>query len=486
MACTSGSASRDTATSRVCTRGRLPRHAVSKLIEVDLVDDYGFDVPNGARAAKRVPCSACGLSKRHLFDKAALDGGYDVVATGHNLDDEAAVLFGNVLRWNTEYLARQRPVLPAREGFPRKVKPLVRLGEREMAAYCVLRGIDYIVEECPMAAGNKHLGYKDALNAIEVQSPGSKHDVLLRLPRQARARVRGRRRGRQGVARPVRPVRRAEHGGDLRVLSAGRASHEGPVVRGPLTVGEKVLLIDPKGRRYLVTLKVGGEFHSHGGYIPHDELIGRSEGTTVKATKGLAYTALRPTLADFVLKMPRGAQVIYPKDLGPILMLADMYPGARVLESGVGSGALSMGLLRAGADVVGYELREDFAAKAAENVVAFSGEGVLERYRVEIRDCYEGIDETELDRIVLDLPEPWQVVKHAERALRPGGILVAYTPTIVQAAQLREALADRPFLQAATIEVLHRSWHIEGQSVRPDHRMVAHTGFLTSARLLAS
>jgi uncharacterized protein (TIGR00269 family) len=122
-----------------------------------------------------VPCSACGLSKRHLFDKAALDGGYDVVATGHNLDDEAAVLFGNVLRWNTEYLARQRPVLPAREGFPRKVKPLVRLGEREMAAYCVLRGIDYQVEECPMAAGNRHLGYKDALNAIEVQSPGSKH-----------------------------------------------------------------------------------------------------------------------------------------------------------------------------------------------------------------------------------------------------------------------------------------------------------------------
>jgi len=145
------------------------------LVEVDLPDDYGFDVPNGAKAARRVPCSACGLSKRHLFDKAALDGGYDVVATGHNLDDEAAVLFGNVLRWNTDYLARQRPVLAARAGFPRKVKPLVRLGEREMAAYCVLRGIDYQVEECPMADGNRHLGYKEALNAIEVQSPGSKH-----------------------------------------------------------------------------------------------------------------------------------------------------------------------------------------------------------------------------------------------------------------------------------------------------------------------
>lgn len=142
---------------------------------VDLRADHGYDVPTAAKVTKRVPCSACGLSKRHLFDKAAVDGGYDAVATGHNLDDEAAVLFGNTLRWETEYLARQLPVLPARAGFPRKVKPLVRLGEREMAAYCVLRGIDYLVEECPMAAGNKHLGYKEALNAIEAQSPGSKH-----------------------------------------------------------------------------------------------------------------------------------------------------------------------------------------------------------------------------------------------------------------------------------------------------------------------
>jgi len=144
------------------------------LIEHDLPADSGFDIPTGARAARRAPCSACGLSKRHLFDAAALDGGYDVVATGHNLDDEAAVLFGNVLRWNTEYLGRQLPVLPARDGFPRKVKPLVRLGEREMAAYCVLSGIDYQVEECPMAVGNRHLGYKEALNAIEAQSPGAK------------------------------------------------------------------------------------------------------------------------------------------------------------------------------------------------------------------------------------------------------------------------------------------------------------------------
>ncbi len=143
---------------------------------VDLPEAHGFDIPGGARAAKRAPCSACGLSKRHLFDDAARRGGYDALATGHNLDDEAAVLMGNTLRWQTEYLGRQLPVLAARDGFPRKIKPLIRLGERETAAYCLLRGIDYIVEECPMAAGNKHLAYKAALNDIEVASPGAKHD----------------------------------------------------------------------------------------------------------------------------------------------------------------------------------------------------------------------------------------------------------------------------------------------------------------------
>jgi len=146
----------------------------ARLVEVDIPTDYGFTIPDGARGAKRAPCSACGLSKRHLFNKAALDGGYSIVATGHNLDDEAAVLFGNTLRWSTEYLGRQLPVLPATDGFVRKVKPLVRLGERETAAYCIVRGIDYIVEECPMAVGNKHIGYKEALDRIEEQSPGSK------------------------------------------------------------------------------------------------------------------------------------------------------------------------------------------------------------------------------------------------------------------------------------------------------------------------
>jgi len=155
------------------------------LLEVDLRETYGYDIPGGSRAARRAPCSACGLSKRHVFDRAAVDGGYDALATGHNLDDEAAVLFGNVLRWQMDYLARQHPVLPARAGLPRKVKPLVRLGERETAAYCLVSGIDYLVEECPMSAGNKHLAYKAALNDLEVESPGTKANFYLSFLRQA-------------------------------------------------------------------------------------------------------------------------------------------------------------------------------------------------------------------------------------------------------------------------------------------------------------
>jgi tRNA (adenine57-N1/adenine58-N1)-methyltransferase catalytic subunit len=254
-------------------------------------------------------------------------------------------------------------------------------------------------------------------------------------------------------------------------------------VSRPLEPGERVLLVDSKQRRHLVTLAEGGEFHSHAGVLRHDDLIGRDEGISVRTTLGARLLAVRPTLSEYVLEMPRGAQVIYPKDLGPMLMLADVFPGARVLESGVGSGALSMTLVRAGADVTGYELREDFAAKAMENVRAFLG--AQDRYRVEVRDVYDGIDETDLDRVVLDLPEPWRVVKAAEGALHPGGILVAYLPTIGQVSQLRAALDESRFAMAETLEVLQRTWHVEGVSVRPDHRMVGHTGFLTHARLLA-
>ena len=246
-----------------------------------------------------------------------------------------------------------------------------------------------------------------------------------------------------------------------------------------------MLLVDSKARRYLITLVEGATFSTHAGVVPHDDLIGRDEGILVRTSHGARLRAVRPTLSDFILKMPRGAQVVYPKDIGPILVLGDIFPGARVLEAGVGSGALSMALLRAvgpEGEVVGYEIREDFAAKAARNVDSFLGTD--QPYRVEIRDVYEGIDETAIDRVVLDLPEPWRVVKHAIGALRPGGILVSYLPTIGQVARLREELDGSPFGLAQTLEVLQRSWHVEGQSVRPDHRMVAHTGFLTAARLL--
>ena len=254
--------------------------------------------------------------------------------------------------------------------------------------------------------------------------------------------------------------------------------------RGPFAFGDLVLLVDAKARRYLVTLAEGREFHTHAGFVRHDELVGLDEGSVVRSSAGSRFTALRPTLSEFVLKMPRGAQVVYPKDLGPILLLADVFPGARVLEAGVGSGALSMTLLRAGADVTGYEVRADFAARARANVAAFLGDDAVRRFVVHGRDVYEGIDETDLDRVVLDLPEPWRVVKHAAAALRPGGILVSYLPTIGQVAQLHEALHDAPFSLGQTLEVLQRTWHVQGQSVRPDHRMVGHTGFLTSARLL--
>jgi len=259
------------------------------------------------------------------------------------------------------------------------------------------------------------------------------------------------------------------------------------VARGPLAAGERVLLLDRKGRTYLVRLTVGGAFQSHAGVVSHDEVIGREEGCEVTArrraeARGGAsgrFVVLRPTLSDVVVKMPRGAQVIYPKDLGAIVVAADLFPGVRVLEAGVGSGALSLAALRAGCEVVGYEVRPDFAARARANVADVLGDAP---YRVEERDVYEGIEERDLDRVLLDLPEPWRVVGHAAAALRPGGILCAYLPTINQTAALRLELARAPFVRAETIEVLHRSWHVEGRSVRPDHRMVAHTGFITTAR----
>ncbi len=249
-----------------------------------------------------------------------------------------------------------------------------------------------------------------------------------------------------------------------------------------LAAGERVLLVDAKERRYLLTLAAGATFHTHAGIVSHDDIVGNPEGSTLTGSTGRSFLVLRPTLADVVLKMPRGAQVIYPKDLGAILMAADIGPSQRVLEAGVGSGALSMAVLRAGASVLGYEIREDFANRARSNVAGLLGPDA--DYHVELRDVTEGIDETDLDRVLLDLPEPWRVLPHARTALRSGGILLAYLPTINQTAQLRGALDDGPWGMADTVEILRRTWHVEARSVRPDHRMVGHTGFLTTARRL--
>lgn len=255
------------------------------------------------------------------------------------------------------------------------------------------------------------------------------------------------------------------------------------VPRGPIDPGERVLLIDTKERRYLTKLIPGQSFHTHKGIVAHDDIIGAPEGTQVLSSSGSRFVVMRPTLADVVLKMPRGAQVVYPKDLGAILLAADIGPNLRILEAGVGSGALSMAILRMGAEVIGYEIRHDFAEVAKANVSEWIGQDAA--YQVTERDVYEGIDERDLDRVVLDLPEPWRVVAHAEKALRPGGVFLAYLPTINQVSTLRAVMSRSGFAMAETSELLRRTWHVEERSVRPDHRMVAHTGFLTTARLLA-
>ena len=251
-----------------------------------------------------------------------------------------------------------------------------------------------------------------------------------------------------------------------------------------LEPGEKVLLVDSRGRRYLVTLQPGGSFHFHRGIVAHDALIGCPEGVKVRSTKGEVVVALRPTLAEYVLKMSRGAQIVYPKDLGAVLLRGDIFPGATVVEAGAGSGSLTIALLRAvgpAGRVVTYEIREDFAATARSNVEAYVGPAP--NLEIRIGSVYEGIDEAGVDRVVLDLPEPWRALGSAARALRSGGILLSYLPTILQVHELVEGLrADACWAQTATDETFVRSWHVEPASVRPDHRMVGHTGFITTAR----
>ena len=255
---------------------------------------------------------------------------------------------------------------------------------------------------------------------------------------------------------------------------------------GSLNYGDLVLLIDSKDRRYLLTLEVDKEFHTHSGYLSHNDLVKSKEGEQVKLSSGKTYLLVRPTMSDVILKMPRAAQIIYPKDIGHILLAADIFPGVKVLESGIGSGALSIAMIRAGAQIFGYEVREDFANRAEKNVVNFLGKGALLNYQILIKDIYEGIDHSDFERVVLDLPEPWKTVPHLPTCMVPGGILVAYTPSITQATRLRESLNSTDFVMQETFEVSRRTWHIEGQAVRPEHRMVGHTGFITQARFVGS
>lgn len=252
--------------------------------------------------------------------------------------------------------------------------------------------------------------------------------------------------------------------------------------------GERIHLVDKKGRQYALTLKAGDTYHFSGETIPHDELIGKPDGSIVTLSKGKRFLALRPTFGEYVLKMPRGAQVLYPKDLSLIPMWADVYPGARVFEAGTGSGALTMALLRAVGPtglVVTYEAREDFGRTALTNIERYMGAvSTLMPFR---KNAYEGIDILEdgrpFDRLVLDLPEPWQVVPHAAKVLRSGGIYLSFVPTVPQVMQTVEALERTSvFGMIETFETLLRTWSIQGRSVRPDHRMVAHSGFLTVAR----
>ena len=253
----------------------------------------------------------------------------------------------------------------------------------------------------------------------------------------------------------------------------------------PFQDGEQVLLVDQRGKRHLIFLRKSETFHSDRGWVSHDAIIGQPEGSWVRSSMGLRHLAMRPTLAEYVLEMPRGAQVIYPKDLAMILFWADIYPGCRVLEAGMGSGALTLALLRAvGPEgrVISYEQRDEFARRALANIHMRLGE--VSNLTVRLGPVEEGLgDEEPVDRLLLDLPEPWKLVAGVATVLRPGGILLSYVPTIIQSQQTTEALQrDRRWALVETFETLVRPWNIEGSSVRPFHRMVAHTGFLTVAR----
>lgn len=263
---------------------------------------------------------------------------------------------------------------------------------------------------------------------------------------------------------------------------------EGDTDDGLLRPGERVQLTDPKGRLHTVTLEPGRNFHTSKGALAHDDLIGRPEGVVVTSTKGTAYLAQRPLLGDFVLSMPRGATVVYPKDAALIVGLADIYPGARVVEAGAGSGALTCSLLRAvGSEgsVHSYERREDFAEVARQNVGTFFG-GEPPTWQLTVGDFVAAADDDGVDRVVLDMLAPWDCLERAADILRPGGVLCCYVATTTQMSRVVEAMRDAGrWTEPEATETLLRSWHVSGLAVRPSHRMVGHTGFLVMARRLA-
>ena len=262
--------------------------------------------------------------------------------------------------------------------------------------------------------------------------------------------------------------------------------------RGPLRAGDRVQLTDPRGRLHTITLAAGATFHTHRGYFPHDALIGASEGSVVTSSGGVDYLALRPLLSDYVLSMPRGAAVVYPKDAGQIVAMADIFPGARVVEAGVGSGALTMSLLRAVGDdghLHSVERREDFADIARANVEVFFG-GPHPAWRVSIGDLASVLPDQErpgtVDRVVLDMLAPWENLDAVAGALTPGGVLIAYVATTTQLSRLAEDVrSDGRFTEPHAWESLVRGWHLEGLAVRPEHSMIGHTGFLLTTRRMA-
>ncbi|WP_245667902.1 tRNA (adenine-N1)-methyltransferase [Actinomadura macra] len=264
--------------------------------------------------------------------------------------------------------------------------------------------------------------------------------------------------------------------------STGRIPH------GPFRHGDQVQLTDPKGRINTITLQTGKLYHSHKGSVPHDDIIGSPEGTVFRSTGGTDYLAFRPLLADFAVRMPRGAAVVYPKDAAQIVAMADIFPGARVIEAGAGSGALSCFLLRAVGEhgrLSSYERRPDFADIARANVEKFFG-GPHPSWHLTVGALEDALTETEADRVVLDMLAPWETLDAVAKALIPGGLICAYIATTTQMSRVVEDLrAHGAFAEPYAFETMLRSWHVDGLAVRPDHRMIGHTGFLVTARRLA-